>query len=177
MTRLRRYIASTVSASILMVLLVILGFDAIADIIDETESLGGNYDFLAALRFVALSIPGNIFELLPFAAHHHKFAGTGQLAKPDETADQCGERNKFIAAPGKGQGDVEGHLADGIGLGYVLRFIDEGRNGIQSHDDGQHQADGDQHGFTDIEIKPLHAGISGISPGAVCPDPVAGPSL
>lgn len=84
MTRVSRYIATTITSSILMVLVVILGFDAIADIIDEMSNLGGNYDFLAALKFVLFSIPGNIFELLPFAALVGCLAGLGSLASNSE---------------------------------------------------------------------------------------------
>ena len=70
----------TVTASILMVLVVILGFDVIADIIDEMGELEGNYTFSHALRFVLFSIPGNIFDLLPFAALIGCLAGLGSLA-------------------------------------------------------------------------------------------------
>lgn len=84
MNRLSRYIATTITSSILMVLLVILGFDAIADIIDEMSKLGGNYDFLAALKFVLFSLPGNVFELLPFAALVGCLAGLGSLASNSE---------------------------------------------------------------------------------------------
>ena len=84
MHKLRRYISATVSASIIMVLVVILGFDVIADIIDEMSILEGNYTFLNALRFVLLSIPGNIFDLLPFAALVGCLAGLGSLTSTSE---------------------------------------------------------------------------------------------
>lgn len=84
MRRLNRYLFSTVSASILMVLAVIVGFDAIADIIDEMEELEGNYDFLKALQYVIASIPANIFDYLPFAALVGCLAGLGSLAGNSE---------------------------------------------------------------------------------------------
>jgi lipopolysaccharide export system permease protein len=84
MQQLNRYISRTVYASILMVLVVLLGFDTIAGIIDESADLGGNYDFLAALRFVLMSIPGNVFELLPFATLVGCLAGLGSLAANSE---------------------------------------------------------------------------------------------
>lgn len=84
MKTLSRYISSTVSAAILMVMAVILGFDAIAAMIDEMGELKANYDFISALRFVLLSIPGNILDLLPFAALVGCLAGLGSLANNSE---------------------------------------------------------------------------------------------
>ncbi|MEE8059308.1 MAG: LPS export ABC transporter permease LptG [Pseudomonadales bacterium] len=84
MRKLSRYISTTISAGILMVLAVILGFDAIADMIDQMDELEGNYMFVNALRFVLLSIPGNIFDLLPFAALVGCLAGLGSLASTSE---------------------------------------------------------------------------------------------
>ncbi len=84
MIKLRRYISTTITASTLLVLVVLLGFDAIAAIIDETGNLSGNYDFFAALRFVVYSVPGNVFDLLPFAALVGCLAGLGTLASGSE---------------------------------------------------------------------------------------------
>ena len=67
-----------------MVLCVLLGIDTIAGIIDEMADLSGNYDFLAALKFVVFSIPGNIFDLLPFAALVGCLAGLGSMATNSE---------------------------------------------------------------------------------------------
>jgi lipopolysaccharide export system permease protein len=67
-----------------MVLTLILGFDVIAAIIDETGDLQGSYDFLAALRYVLYSVPGNVFEFLPFAALVGCLAGLGSLANNSE---------------------------------------------------------------------------------------------
>lgn len=84
MHKLSGYLSRTITASILMVLLVLLGIDTIAGIIDETGDLSGNYDFMAALHFVLLSIPGNVFDLLPFAALVGCLAGLGSLATSSE---------------------------------------------------------------------------------------------
>lgn len=84
MKKLNRYIFSTVSGSILLVLLVFLGFDAIADIIDEMEELNDSYTFTKALLFVLFSMPANIFDLLPFAALVGCLAGLGTLAGSSE---------------------------------------------------------------------------------------------
>ena len=84
MRKLRRYISATITASILMVLAVIIGLDSIAAIIDQMGQMSANYDFLAVLRFVAFSIPGSIFDLLPFAALVGCLAGLGMLANNSE---------------------------------------------------------------------------------------------
>lgn len=84
MHKLNRYFATTISASILLVLLVFLSLDLIGSIIDEVSDLGGNYTFLSAMKFVIFSIPGNIFNLLPFAALIGCLAGLGTLAGNSE---------------------------------------------------------------------------------------------
>lgn len=84
MRKLSRYIATNISASILMVLVVILGLDAIAKIVDQMGDISERYDFAAVLSFVLLSIPGSIFELLPFAALIGCLAGLGMLANNSE---------------------------------------------------------------------------------------------
>ncbi len=84
MRLLSGYIFSTVAAGILLVLVVILGFDAIAAIIDEMGDLEAGYGYLQALRFVLFSIPGTVFEYLPFAALVGCLAGLGTLAGNSE---------------------------------------------------------------------------------------------
>ncbi|MDG1771903.1 MAG: LPS export ABC transporter permease LptG [Oceanicoccus sp.] len=84
MKKLSRYISSVIFASISLVLIVLLGFDAIAAIIDEMDNLQQHYDFVAALWFVLYSIPANVFDLLPFAALVGCLAGLGALANNSE---------------------------------------------------------------------------------------------
>jgi lipopolysaccharide export system permease protein len=84
MRKINRYIGSTVSSAILLVLTVIIGLNAIAGIVDEMGELEGNYDFVAALKYVLLSIPGSLYEYLPFAALVGSLAGLGVLAGNSE---------------------------------------------------------------------------------------------
>ncbi len=84
MRRLNRYVSSTIMASILLVLIIIMGFDALADIIEQVGELEENYDFPKAMLFVLYSLPGNLFELLPFAALIGCLAGLGTLANSSE---------------------------------------------------------------------------------------------
>ena len=84
MRRLSRYVGRSVGSAILMVLAVILGLDAIASIIDEMGHIKGSYTFFSVLKYVAYSVPGNIYELLPFAALVGSLAGLGSLANNSE---------------------------------------------------------------------------------------------
>ena len=84
MTRLNRYISQIVGSAILMVLAVIIGLDAIAAIIDEMENITETYTFFSVIKFVVYSIPGNVYELLPFAALVGSLAGLGALASNSE---------------------------------------------------------------------------------------------
>lgn len=84
MQKLSRYISTVIAASILLVLLVLLGFYAIGAMIDEMGNLQQQYDFTAALWFVFYSIPGNVFDLLPFATLVGCLAGLGTLANNSE---------------------------------------------------------------------------------------------
>lgn len=84
MRRLNAHVSSTVGASILLVLVVILGLDIIAALVDESKAIKGSYTFLAALRYVMLSVPGSIYEYLPFASLVGCLAGLGVLANSSE---------------------------------------------------------------------------------------------
>ncbi|WP_339670301.1 LPS export ABC transporter permease LptG [Dasania marina] len=84
MKKLNRYVSQIVGSAILMVLVVILGLDAIASIIDEMENIEAGYTFWAALKFVLYSVPGDVYEFLPFAALVGSLAGLGALANNSE---------------------------------------------------------------------------------------------
>lgn len=84
MTKLNRYIAITISSSILMVLLILLGVDFIGEIIAEMDLITENYSFFSVLRYAFFSVPGNVFELLPFSSLVGCLAGLGTLANNSE---------------------------------------------------------------------------------------------
>ncbi|MFT5693536.1 MAG: lipopolysaccharide export system permease protein, partial [Oceanicoccus sp.] len=67
-----------------MVLFILLGFYSIAEIIDEVDLIEGNYTFSSVLKFVFYSIPGNVFDLLPFSALVGSLFGLGTLANNSE---------------------------------------------------------------------------------------------
>ncbi|GAA5317864.1 MAG: LPS export ABC transporter permease LptG [Candidatus Pelagadaptatus aseana] len=84
MRKLNRYIARTVSSAILMVLLVVVGLDAIAALVDELSNLEGNYNFVEALRYVATTLPASVYEQLQFSALVGCLIGLGMLASTSE---------------------------------------------------------------------------------------------
>lgn len=84
MVRLRRHVASTVLFSILIVLLVMVSIDGMASIIDGVGDLRGDYDFPALLVHVALTLPGSIYQNIPFSGLIGCLVGLGLLASNSE---------------------------------------------------------------------------------------------
>lgn len=84
MTTLNRYIGRTIWLSILLVLLVIVGIDALSAFIDESESRKEAYGFAQISHYVLLTIPGRCYEFIPFAALIGALIGLGQLASSSE---------------------------------------------------------------------------------------------
>ena len=69
MSVLRRYLARQIFGGIVLVLSALLMLFAFFDLIYELKDVGvQGYRLTAALTFVALSIPGHLYELLPVAA-------------------------------------------------------------------------------------------------------------
>ncbi|MHB1247407.1 MAG: LPS export ABC transporter permease LptG [Sulfuriferula sp.] len=66
---LARYLAKEILISSLFVFTALLTLYAFFDLLNELGSLGrGGYGLLNILAFVALSVPGHVYELLPVAA-------------------------------------------------------------------------------------------------------------
>lgn len=84
MVRLDRYIGTSVFLSILAVLGVIVGLALLFAFIDELGDLGGDYGVAEALRYVLLTIPAQVHELLPMAALIGCLIGLGTLASSSE---------------------------------------------------------------------------------------------
>lgn len=84
MVRLDRYIGTSVFFSILAVLGVIVGLALLFAFIDELGDLDAGYGVPEALRFIALTIPSRIYELLPMAAMIGCLIGLGTLASSSE---------------------------------------------------------------------------------------------
>lgn len=84
MRKLDRYVGWTVFAAIALVLAIIVGLDAVAAFIDESEDISATYTFGQAVLFVFLTLPGRIYEFIPFAALIGCLLGLGQLATSSE---------------------------------------------------------------------------------------------
>jgi lipopolysaccharide export system permease protein len=82
--RLDRYIGTSVLLSILAVLAVIVGLALLFSFIDELGDLDAGYGVAEALRYVLLTTPAQIQELLPMAALIGCLIGLGTLASSSE---------------------------------------------------------------------------------------------
>lgn len=84
MKTLDRHVGFTVFGAILVVLLVIVGLDVISAIVDELKDLEDNYTFVEAMIYVVATLPGRIYEYIPFAALVGSLVGLGGLASQSE---------------------------------------------------------------------------------------------
>jgi lipopolysaccharide export system permease protein len=82
--RLDRYIGTSVLFSILAVLGVIVGLALLFAFIDELGDLEAGYGVAEAARYIVLTIPTRIHELLPMAALIGCLIGLGTLASSSE---------------------------------------------------------------------------------------------
>lgn len=81
----RRYLAREVSASILLVLAGFLALFAFFDMIAEVKNVGeGSYQLHHALAFVALRLPGRVYELMPVAVLIGTLYALSTLARHSE---------------------------------------------------------------------------------------------
>ncbi len=84
MRRLDRYVGKTVVTAILLVLAIIVGLDGIALFIDESDDISETYSFGQMALYVLLTLPGSLYEYIPFAALIGCMLGLGQLATSSE---------------------------------------------------------------------------------------------
>jgi lipopolysaccharide export system permease protein len=82
--RLDRYVARSIWFSVLLVLLVVVGIDALSAFIDESQDLTDSYGFFEIASYVAYTLPGRCYEYIPFAALIGALIGLGQLASSSE---------------------------------------------------------------------------------------------
>jgi len=84
MRKLNQYIARTVIGAVSMVLLVIVSLDAIAALVDQLGELEGQYNFIEALAYVGLTLPGRIYSNIPLSSLVGCLVGLGILASSSE---------------------------------------------------------------------------------------------
>lgn len=80
-----RYLAMTVLGGSTLVLAILLALCLFFGFLAEMDDIGkGSYDLLEALKFVALSLPGLAYELLPVSVLIGGLLGLGNLASGSE---------------------------------------------------------------------------------------------
>jgi len=84
LTRLSRYIGSTVFGSISIALLVVVGLDIISVLLDEMGKIKANYHFSDVLVYMLTKLPSAIYEFIPFASLIGCLFGLGVLANNSE---------------------------------------------------------------------------------------------
>ena len=84
MRQLDSYVARNVLMATLVVMIVIVGLDAIFTLVDELDNLKGNYKLVDALFFSGLRLPRRIYEYMPMACLIGCLAGLGSMAANSE---------------------------------------------------------------------------------------------
>jgi len=82
--RLDRYLMNTLFWSIIGVLAVLVGLDALSQLIDDLGDLSDTYHFSDLLVFIGLTIPRRIQEFVPYATLIGALFGLGRLATTSE---------------------------------------------------------------------------------------------
>lgn len=82
---LTRYISKTIITFIFLVILLLLGIQALIEFTHEFPDIGtGNYGILQALEYVLLMIPSDIYQFFPMAGLLGTIIGLGLLASNSE---------------------------------------------------------------------------------------------
>jgi lipopolysaccharide export system permease protein len=119
MSVLRRYIRRQVLAGIMLVLAALLMLFSFFDLIYELRDLGSDDTRLATvLAFVALSMPGRLYELFPIAALIGTLFALAQLVVSSEFAVM---RTSGVSMLGIASGPIQ----VGIGLSLVAFLVGE----------------------------------------------------
>lgn len=85
MNIITRYLLKEITVSVTLITLALIAMFSFFDLIQELESLGrGNYGLAKVILFVALSIPGHIYEIMPVAVLVGCMYSIGQLARHSE---------------------------------------------------------------------------------------------
>jgi len=82
--RLDRYVGRAVLSAIVLVLLILVGLDAVAAFIDESDNISESYRLLDVCWYLLQTLPGRVYEFVPFAALIGCLISVGQLASGSE---------------------------------------------------------------------------------------------
>ncbi|MCV6604808.1 MAG: LptF/LptG family permease, partial [Porticoccaceae bacterium] len=84
MRQLSAYVARSVLASLLGVLAILVGIDALTAFLNETKIINDKYTYLNALTYTGMTLPARIYEFIPFASLIGCLIGLGALAGNSE---------------------------------------------------------------------------------------------
>lgn len=84
MRKLYGYIAKSVLGAVAMVLLVIVALDAISSLVEQLGEIKNKYTIVEVLIYIVLTLPGRIYEQIPFSALVGCLIGLGILAGSSE---------------------------------------------------------------------------------------------
>ena len=84
MKRLDRYLLHSLLWAILGVLVILVGLDALSDLIDGLGDLSETYGFPDLLIYIALTLPRRVEEFVPYATLIGALFGLGKLASSSE---------------------------------------------------------------------------------------------
>ena len=84
MKRLDRYLLHSLLWAILGVLVILVGLDALSDLIDGLGDLSETYGFSDLLLYIALTLPRRVEEFVPYATLIGALFGLGKLASSSE---------------------------------------------------------------------------------------------
>lgn len=80
-----KYITTTIIASILLVLLILMGLEILISFIGQLDKIGqGNYGILQAMIYVLLDMPYELYNFFPMASLIGSLLGLGLLANQSE---------------------------------------------------------------------------------------------
>jgi len=82
--RLDRYLLHSLLWAILGVLVILVGLDALSDLIDGLGDLSETYGFSDLLIYIALTLPRRVEEFVPYATLIGALFGLGKLASNSE---------------------------------------------------------------------------------------------
>ena len=82
---LNKYLLKEITANVLLVMLALMAMFSFFDLIQELDTLGkGHYGLTQILLFVALSVPGHIYDVMPVAVLVGCLFSLSQLARHSE---------------------------------------------------------------------------------------------
>lgn len=84
MRLIRQYISSSVLKASAVVLLAVAALDLVTTVVDQADSMRGDYNFLAVLEYTLYLAPKKLVTAVPFAVLIGVLFGLGQLASTSE---------------------------------------------------------------------------------------------